>query len=50
MYRLKQNQELIELILKIREYEPEYPPRLLQARRLSFIALISRYIGALIRI
>ena len=48
MYHLNQNQEIIELLLKLREHEQEYPPRLLEARRLSFIALIRRYIGPMI--
>jgi hypothetical protein len=50
MYRLNHNQEIIEILLKLREFEEEYPVRLLTARRLSFIALISRYIHALVRI
>ena len=51
MYRLNHNQEIIELLLKLREYEEEYPVRLLAARRLSFITLVSRYVHAfLVRI
>jgi hypothetical protein len=49
MYRLNQNQEIIELLLKLREYEEQYPIRLFTARRLSFIALISRYVHAFVR-
>jgi hypothetical protein len=49
MYRLNHNQEIIELLLKLRDYEDQYPVRLLAARRLSFIALISRYVHALVR-
>jgi hypothetical protein len=49
MYRLNHNQEIIELLLKLREYEEPYPVRLFTARRLSFIALISRYIHAFVR-
>jgi hypothetical protein len=49
MYRLNHNQEIIELLLKLRDYEEQYPVRLLAARRLSFIALISRYVHSLVR-
>lgn len=49
MYRLNHNQEIIELLLKLKEYEEQYPVRLLAPRRLSFIALISRYIHAFVR-
>ena len=49
MYRLNQNQEIIELLLKLKEFEQEYPVRLLTARRLSFMTLISRYVHALMR-
>ena len=49
MYRLNHNQAIIELLLKLREYEEEYPVHLLAARRLSFIALISRYVHAFVR-
>ena len=50
MYRLNHNQEIIELLLKMRDYEEQYPVRLFAARRLSFIALINRYIHALVRL
>jgi hypothetical protein len=49
MYRLNQNQEIVELLLKLREYEEQYPAGLFAARRLSFIALISRYVHAFVR-
>lgn len=49
MYRLNHNQDIIELLLKLREYEEQYPVRLLAARRLSFVALLSRYVHTLIR-
>jgi hypothetical protein len=49
MYRLNHNQEIIELLLKLRDYEEQYPVRLLAARRVSFITLLSRYIHALVR-
>jgi hypothetical protein len=50
MYRLNHNQEIIELLLKLREYEQQYPVRLFAARRLSFITLVSRYLHSLMRI
>jgi hypothetical protein len=49
MYRLNHNQEIIELLLKLKEYEQQYPVRLLAARRLSFLALLSRYVNFLVR-
>jgi hypothetical protein len=49
MYRLKHNQDIIELLLKLKEYEQQYPVRLYASRRLSFIALISRYVHSLVR-
>jgi hypothetical protein len=49
MYRLNHNQEIIELLLKLRDYKEPYPVRLFSARRLSFIALISRYVHAFVR-
>lgn len=50
MYRLNHNQDIIELLLKLREFEQQYPVRLLVARRNSFIALLNRYIGVLVRL
>lgn len=50
MYRINQNQEIVSLLLKIKEVEEEYPPDLLSARRAQFLMLISRYIGAWIRV
>jgi hypothetical protein len=50
MYRLNHNQDVIELLLKLKEFEQEYPVRLLAVRRASFISLLARYIGSLVRI
>jgi hypothetical protein len=50
MYRLNQNHEIINLLLKIKEVEEEYPPDLLSARRNSFLMLIARYVGSWVRI
>ncbi|MDQ2693000.1 MAG: hypothetical protein M3Y68_13265 [Chloroflexota bacterium] len=49
MYRLNHNQDVIELLLKLKEFEQEYPVRLLAVRRASFITLLARYVGNLIR-
>jgi hypothetical protein len=49
MYRLNHNQDIIELLLKLKGFEQEYPVRLLAERRASFITLVARYVGALVR-
>lgn len=49
MYRLNHNQDIIEILLKLKEYEKEYPVRLLAVRRASFISLVMRYAGAFMR-
>ena len=49
MYRLNQNQEIVRLLLKLKEIEDDYPVRLFSYRRTSFVMLLSRYIGALVR-
>jgi hypothetical protein len=50
MYRINQNQEIVGLLMKMKEQEVEYPPDLLTARRTSFLMLIARYIYGLIRL
>jgi hypothetical protein len=50
MYRINQNQEIIGLLVKIKEVEQEYPADLFAARRTSFLILIARYIYGLVRI
>jgi hypothetical protein len=50
MYRINQNQEIVSLLLKLKEVEEEYPADLLSAQRASFMMLIARYVGAWIRI
>jgi hypothetical protein len=50
MYRINQNHEIVSLLLKLKEVEEDYPADLLSARRNSFMMLISRYVGAWIRI
>jgi hypothetical protein len=47
MYRLNHNQDIIELLEKLREFRADYPAELLLARRLSFVSLVNRYIIAL---
>ncbi|MGZ9235125.1 MAG: hypothetical protein ACXW4E_06330 [Anaerolineales bacterium] len=49
MYRINQNQEIIGLLIKLKEEEDEYPADLLSARRTSFLILIARYIYELVR-
>ena len=49
MYRINQNQEIVRLLLKFKEMEEDYPVRLLSCRRNSFMMLIARYVGALMR-
>lgn len=48
MYRLKYNQDIIELLEKLKALRMEYPGNLLSARRASFIKLVTQYITALI--
>ena len=49
MYRINQNQEIVRLLLKLKEIEDDYPDRLWSHRRTSFVMLLARYIGALVR-
>ena len=49
MYRINQNQEIVGLLIKLKEVEEEYPADLLSARRTSFLILIARYIYGLVR-
>ena len=50
MYRINQNQEVIGLLVKLKEVQQEeYPADLLSARRTSFLILIARYICGLVR-
>ena len=50
MYRINQNQEIVRLLLKLKEVDEEYPVRLLYYRRTSFLILIARYVAALVRL
>jgi hypothetical protein len=43
MYRLNQNQDIIEILLRIKEHNQEYPAHLLAARRANFMTLMTRY-------
>jgi len=45
MYRFNHNQAIIELLLRFRKLEAEYPMPLLSARRNAFMTLISRFCG-----
>jgi len=49
MYRINQNQEVVRMLLKLKDIEEDYPVRLFSYRRTSFVMLIARYIGALVR-
>jgi hypothetical protein len=48
MYHLNHNQDIIELLEKLRGFQAGYPARLFFARRVSFISLVNRYIIALL--
>lgn len=50
MYRSNQNQDIVRLLLKLRMYEQEYPVRMFSTRRVSFIVLLSEYIGSWLRV
>ncbi len=50
MYRSNQNQDIIHLLLKLRAYEQGYPNRMLSLRRVSFMVLISEYLGSWLRV
>lgn len=47
MYRLDHNQDIIELLERLKQFRTEYPIALMSARRISFILLLNRYIPAL---
>jgi hypothetical protein len=49
MYRINQNQEVVRMLLKLKNIEEDYPVRLFSYRRTSFVMLVARYIGALVR-
>lgn len=51
MYRLNQNQDIIELLLKLNDDKQEYPVILFSTRRTTFLNMIrryTRYVGALV--
>jgi hypothetical protein len=51
MYRLNQNQDVIELLLKLNQEIQDYPAHLFEARRIAFLKLLStysRYVGSLV--
>lgn len=50
MYRINQNYEIISLLLKVKELDQEYPEKLMSARRESFLLMIARLVGSLLRI
>ena len=50
VYRSNQNQDIIRLLLRLRAYEQEYPSRMYSRRRVSYLVLISEYIGSWLRV
>ena len=50
MYRINQNQEIVSLLLKLKEVEEEYPADLLSAQRASFLTLITRFVTSWLRV
>ncbi len=46
MYRINYNQDIIELLEKLKQFQVEYPAELLLARRLLFIRLLNHYLIA----
>jgi hypothetical protein len=49
MYRSNQNQDIVRLLLRLRTLENSYPTRLYSLRRVSFLVLISQYVGSWLR-
>lgn len=47
MYRSKNNQEIVGLLLKIKTIEGEYPFGMFSYRRSSFLVMIARYLEML---
>ena len=50
MYRSNQNQDIVRLLLRLRMLDHEYPSGLYAMRRVSFLVLISQYIGSWLRV
>jgi len=50
MYRINHNQEIVRLLLKLKEVEEDYPTSLFSFRRTSFLILIGRYVGSFFRV
>jgi len=48
MYRSKQNQDVVGLLLKMKAFEDEYPFGMFSYRRSSFLMLIARYLGVIL--
>jgi hypothetical protein len=48
MYRSKNNQEIVGLLLKLKTFENEYPYGMFSYRRSSFLMLIARYLGVIL--
>jgi len=50
MYRSNQNQDIVRMLLRLRTLEHEYPSGLYSMRRVSFLVMISQYIGSWLRV
>ena len=50
VYRSNQNQDIVRLLLRLRAYEQEYPIRMFSMRRVSYLGLISDYVGSWMRL
>ncbi len=48
MYLHNHNQDIIELLERLKQFRTEYPVELMSARRVLFILLLNRYTVALI--
>ena len=50
MYRSNQNQDIVRLLLRLRTLDANYPNGLYTLRRVSFLVLISQYVGSWLKI
>ncbi|HSJ89260.1 MAG TPA: hypothetical protein VK909_18765 [Anaerolineales bacterium] len=50
VYRSNQNQDIIQLLLRLKAYEQEYPIRLFSMRRVSYLTRIAECVGSWLRV
>ncbi len=50
MYRSNQNQDIVRLLLRLRTLDDSYPNGLYSLRRVSFLVMISQYVGSWLRV